>query len=148
MSIAAIAGSILRLVTTVIDHVTKKNQRREEAATKFLETFHEQLNGLYPEPASWPKGTGIEKRLRDVYPALQQAVADFRPYVPKSKQAAFESAWMWYHTETKRPQDQTYTQYMNMSGAGVSHFGGIWRRRNNGQKTFKRNVDRLLKFAN
>jgi hypothetical protein len=107
-----------------------------------------ELQGLYPLPAAWPPTTGIEPRLKKVFPALQSAVATYRPFIPKSEQSAFDEAWLVYRTATKREIDtQSYTHYMNMTSTTVSSFGGETVLPNDGKATFKRNVDRLLSFA-
>lgn len=125
-----------------------KRERQIKASILFREAFHKELLGLYPRPTDWPQGTGIEARLKKVFPSLQAAVATFRPYVPKSRLADFDEAWLWYRTATKREIDnQSYTHYMNFTSTTVSSFGGETSLKQNGKKTFKRNVDRLLSFA-
>jgi hypothetical protein len=140
--------SLFKLVTTLINSVWGRKERRIKAASAFRETFLKELQGLYPLPADWPAGTGIEPRLKKVFPALQGAVSTYRPFVPKSEQAAFDEAWLIYRTATKREIDtQCYTHYMNMTSITVSSFGGETVLPNDGKATFKRNVDRLLLFA-
>lgn len=137
-----------KLVTTLFNSVWGRKERQIKAATAFRETFLKELQGLYPLPADWPSGTGIEPRLRRVFPALQGAVSTYRPFLPKSAQAAFDEAWLVYRTATKREIDtQSYTHYMNMTSTTVSSFGGQTVLPNNGKAAFKRNVDRLLSFA-
>jgi hypothetical protein len=109
--------------------------------------FIEPLQGLYPIPSNWPQGTGIEPKLKALFPALQAAVTTFRPFVTDSKKVSFDQAWLNYHTSTKREKDQSYVHYMNMTSTTLNSFGGETVLPNNGQETFKRNVDRLLSFA-
>ncbi len=53
-----------------------------------------------------------------------------------------------YRTGTKREIDtQSYTHYMNMTSTTISSFGGETILPNDGKANFKRNVDRLLSFA-
>jgi len=140
--------SFFKLVTTLINSVWGRKERRIKAAATFRETFLKELQGLYPLPADWPRTTGIEPRLRRVFPALQAAVSTYRPFIPKREQGAFDEAWLIYRTATKREIDaQSYTHYMNMTSTTVSSFGGETVLPNDGKATFKRNVDRLLSFA-
>jgi hypothetical protein len=140
--------SFFKLLTTLINSVWGRKERRIRAAAVFRETFLKELQGLYPLPADWPPTTGIEPRLKKVFPALQGAVSTYRPYIPKSEQAAFDEAWLNYRTATKREIDtQSYTHYMNMTSTTISSFGGETVLPNDGKATFKRNVDRLLSFA-
>jgi|NGEPerStandDraft_6_1074524.scaffolds.fasta_scaffold82458_2 hypothetical protein len=140
--------SLFKLLTTLINSVWGRKKRRIKAATAFRETFLKELQGLYPLPADWPLTTGIEPRLKKVFPALQGAISTYRPFIPKSEQAAFDEAWLVYRTATKREIDtQSYTHYMNMTSTTVSSFGGETVIPNDGKATFKHNVDRLLSFA-
>ena len=140
--------SLFKLVTTLINSVWGRKERRIKAAVAFRETLLKELQGLYPLPSDWPRTTGIEPRLRKVFPALQAAFSTYRPFIPKSEQGAFDEAWLIYRTATKREIDtQSYTHYMNMTSTTVSSFGGETVLPNDGKATFKRNVDRLLSFA-
>ncbi len=140
--------SFVKLLTALINSVSGRKERRIKAATAFRDTFLKELQGLYPLPADWPPTTGIEPRLKKVFPALQSAVSTYRPFIPKNEQAAFDEAWLVYRTATKREIDtQCYTHYMNMTSTTISSFGGETVLPNDGKATFKRNVDRLLSFA-
>ena len=140
--------SFFKLVITLINSVWGRKERRIKAAAAFRETFLKELQGLYPLPSDWPRTTGIELRLRRVFPALQAAFSTYRPFIPKSERGAFDEAWLIYRTATKREIDtQSYTHYMNMTSTTVSSFGGETVLPNDGKATFKRNVDRLLSFA-
>lgn len=74
---------LLKLMTSAINWLSSRSIRRAEACRDFRATLNRELAGLYPMPSNWPKSTGIDPRLRAVFPALQSAVATFRPYVPK-----------------------------------------------------------------
>jgi hypothetical protein len=137
-----------KLLTTLINSIWGRKERRIRAAAAFRETFLKELQGLYPLPADWPPSTGIESRLKKVFPALQGAVSTYRPFIPKREQAAFDEAWLSYRTATKREIDtQSYTHYMNMTSTTISSFGGETILSNDGKANFKRNVQRLLSFA-
>ena len=144
----AIASFFSRLASTVFGHFANRKGRRAKACATFRETFHTELKGLYPRPSNWPQGTGIEHRLRAVFPALQAAVSIFRPYVPKGDQDKFDEAWLHYRTATKREiDDQCYTHYMDITSTTLSTFGSETQITQNGKENLKRNVDRLLSFA-
>ncbi len=138
----------LSFITAIYNRSSKKKGRRAEACAAFRNTFHEQLKGLYPRPANWPKTTGIDPTLRRVFPALQAAVATFRPYVPDIKKPSFDEAWRDYRCGTKRDVDtEDYTHYMNFGCESINAFGGVTRIKQDGKANFKRNVDRLMIFA-
>jgi hypothetical protein len=148
--IPAFLGAVLNGAIRVYDRFSGRRNRRIAAAAAFREAVLKELQDLYPNPANWPKATGIEQRLRKSFPALQSAVAAFRPYVPEKDRASFDEAWMYYHTETKRPKDQTYTHYMNITNTSTTDSplsGGQHTEKNNGKENFRRNADRLLSFA-
>ena len=128
-------------------HPAEKKDRRAEAAMAFRSAFLLELKGLYPFPADWPKGPRIERRLRQAFPTLQAAVASFRPFVPDGEKAAFDEAWLVYHTSIKREIDQDYTHYMNMGTVMTNAAGHLTEIKHDGRANFKRNVDRLLIFA-
>jgi hypothetical protein len=134
------------LISAWIKRLLNRADRKAVAASAFRESFHRELQGLYPRPTEWPQGAGIEQRLRRVFPALQTAYANFRPYV-KDK-ATFEEAWRDYRCATKRDiDDQSYLHYLDATSTTSNNFGGQTVLRSDGKANFKRNVDRLLRFA-
>jgi hypothetical protein len=136
------------IVAAIYNRWSKKMDRKAEACAAFRNAFHRELEGLYPRPSNWPKSTGIDPTLRKVFPALQAAVASFRPYVPEKHRDAFDEAWRDYRCSTKRAVDtQDYTHYMNFGSESINSLGGINRLKQDGKANFKRNVDRLLSFA-
>jgi hypothetical protein len=136
------------LVAAIYRRWSQKQQRVAAACAEFRQTFHQELAGLYPRPSEWPRGTGIEPRLRKSFPGLQAAVATFRPFVPDHRKSAFDYAWLVYRTSTKREIDeQDYTHYMNFGSETTTETGWITRYKQNGRANFRRNVDRLLEFA-
>jgi hypothetical protein len=138
----------LGLITAIYNRWSKKKDRRAEACAAFRRAFHQALEGLYPRPSNWPKGTGIDPTLRKVFATLQAAVATFRPFVPEDQREAFDLAWRNYRTSTKRDIDtQDYTHYMNFGGESLNSMGGVTKTKTDGKANFKRNVDRLLAFA-
>jgi hypothetical protein len=136
------------LIAAIYKRFTNRADRRAAACAAFRETFCRELRGLYPQPTDWPKGSGIEHQLKKVFPELQRAVATFRPYVPDKDKASFDGAWRNYHCATKRDvDDQCYLHYLNMTTTTLNEFGGETVIPNDGKANFKRNVDRLLSFA-
>ena len=134
------------LISAWIKRLLNRADRKAVAASAFRESFHRELQGLYPRAAEWPQRGGIEQRLRQVFPALQTAYANFRPYV-KDK-AAFDEAWRDYRCATKRDiDDQSYLHYLDATSTTINDFGGQTVLRNDGKGNFRRNVDRLLRFA-
>jgi hypothetical protein len=137
-----------RAVGPVLGLLTRRRDRRADACAALREAFHAELKGLYPRSTNWPKGTGIENRLKSAFPALQAAVANFRPYVPNRAKTRFDEAWRNYRCATKRDvDDQSYIHYMSMTSTEPNAFGGETTIPNDGKANFKRNVDRLLSFA-
>jgi hypothetical protein len=123
-----------------------KRARKAAAANAFREAVHKELQGLYPRPSNWPKGTGIIKVLEAAFPKLQVAVANFKPFVTDKE--GFEAAWAAYRNDTTRDIDhQSYTQYMNIVSTLPNAHGGQTVLPNDGQAMFKRHVDKLLSFA-
>jgi hypothetical protein len=138
---------VLKFIPNPFKFYFDRRTRCLVAGNAFRAVFIEQLQGLYPIPSNWPQGTGIEPKLKALFPALQAAVTTFRPFVPDSKKASFDQAWLNYHTSTKREKDQSYVHDMNMTSTTLNSFGGETVLPNKGKETFKRNVDRLLSFA-
>jgi hypothetical protein len=134
------------ILSAWIKRLINRADRRAAAAAVFRESFHRELQGLYPRPTEWPKGTGIEETLRRAFPALQTAYANFRPYV--RDKSTFDEAWRDYRCGTKREvDDQCYLHYLNATTTTPNDFGGETVLVNDGRANFKRNVDRLLRFA-
>lgn len=104
--------------------------RRRDSSAKFRDGVLEKLDGLYPLAVDWPDD--IDTRLRTIFPELQIAVAEFRPYVMCWRRRAFDRAWIrFYCNDEKQCEAENYSQYMNQAA----------------RSTFKHNVDHLLSFA-
>jgi hypothetical protein len=116
--------------------VARKNRYATASAT-FRKAVLHALQGLYPVPVQWPsEGNAIDQLLREVFPALQRAIAEFRPYVAPWRRRAFDRAWHRYHCSTSRSVDtQVYHHYMGFSGM------------EDPKVTFHANVSQVLKFA-
>jgi len=84
---------------------------RRSAAATFRTFIIATLSGLYPEPATWPDDG--DPALRKLFPALQVAVAQFRPFIPLWRWRVFDRAWFRYRCATGRPIDvECYQHYM------------------------------------
>jgi hypothetical protein len=141
LGLGSIFGPLLNLFT-------RSRERRAVAAAEFRAVVLKELSGLYPEPAPWPDGSGIDRRLRAAFPALQAAVEQYRPYLSKKELKGFNDAWRWYRSAWKRPEDvQSYSHYMNGTSTSTGVHGGLEYLRPDGPANFKRNVERLLSFA-
>ena len=128
--LAALIGGFFLL------HVHKQNAYRF-ASVKFRAAVLDALSGLYPLPSSWPNDTlAIEPMLRAIFPRLQAAIAEFRPFVPWYCRRAFDRAWLRYRSATEREIDyQCYLHYIPFHGNPDP------------EQTLKNNVDALLSFA-
>ena len=125
--LAALFGGLLSL------YVYRLNGFRA-ASVKFRAAVLTALEGLYPAPARWPED--VDMFLRNIFPQLQSAVAEFRPVLPWYRRRAFDRAWFDYRCATGREVDvQCYHHYMAFSGQPDPRL------------TFKQNVDALLSFA-
>lgn len=144
--LAAIIKAVASFVSPMLSHFGKRRERRILAAAQFRSSVLTRLAGLYPAPTDWPNFGAIDRRLRQAFPELQTAVASYRPYV--TDKAAFDEAWLWYRSATKREVDvQCYLHYMSGTTTTNNAHGGQTVIKDDGQRNFKRNVDRLLKFA-
>jgi hypothetical protein len=144
---ASTISPLAKMITAIINLFTGQKERRIKACAAFREVVYRELQGLYPLPSNWPKKLGVDPRLRNSFPALQTAVATFRAYVPRDKQGEFDKAWLLYYNAYKQDGTQSYHHYMNFGSSTVNTFGGISHTKQNGKENFKRNVDRLLAFA-
>lgn len=125
--LAALVGGLLLL------RVQRRNAFRL-ASTKFRTAVTSALKEIYPLPANWP--SDIDAYLRERFPSLQAAVAEFRPHVGLMKRRAFDRAWQRFRNAYGRPQDvQVYHHYVGFTDMPEP------------TKTFQANVDSLLSFA-
>jgi len=128
------------LVAAFAGYVAWRNghkSRYAAACATFRASVLRALEGLHPHHAKWPQNSnGIDPMLRAAFPALQTAVAEFRPFVPFWQRRAFDRAWHQYHCSTGRDIDaQAYHHYMAFSD------------KPDPKVTFHANVSRLLSFA-
>jgi hypothetical protein len=138
---------LLKFLPNPIKYWMDRRTRVIQAGNAFRAHVLAELKGLYPIPSNWPAGTGIEPTLKGKFAALQMAVETYKPFLSKEKQAEFDAAWVTYFCALKGRREQTYHHYMNITSTSVHSFGGETVIPNDGKVTFKRNVARLLSFA-
>jgi len=133
----------IALLTTLVGgllllYVHRKNARRA-ATSKYRGTLLEAFSGLYPIPSNWPKN--VDAHLRQLFPIVQRAVAEFRPYVPLHSRKRYDKAWFIYRLgEDGREIDRhVYHQYMGFTSPGEPVVDP--------KDTFRTNVGKLLEFA-
>ena len=104
------------------------------ASVKFRTAILTAFSGLYPLPTEWPND--IEQRLRSIFPQLQIAIAEFRPFIPRRYRQAFDDAWSRYRNAYGREIDyQCYHHYLALDSNPDP------------KRAFRSNVDLLLSFA-
>jgi len=130
--LAALIGGLLLL------YVHRKNARRV-AAAKYRAALLEAFAGLYPIATNWPDN--IDSHLRQIFPSLQRAVAEFRPYVSWHARRSYDSAWFAYRlgSDGREIGKQLYHQYMGFTSPGEPAIDP--------KETFRANVVNLLRYA-
>ena len=155
-SIGTVVGGV---VVGVFNHYLTKSRNAEarktkefnQAAATFRSRILVELEGLYPIPTNWPaQQMTIDKILKDRFPKLQAAVAEFRPFLPMKNQAAFDQAWFIYRLgkDGREIDEQCYFDYMPIKSTSIK--GGVKvtiDTTTTHKETFKNNVDDLLRFA-
>ena len=128
----------MAFIVAYLSGLNNRLNRHATASTTFRNTILTELRGLYPIPSDWPKDiNALDQRLRKVFPNLQIAVANFRPFVPWYWRCTFDRAWRIYRLgKAGREIDrQMYQQYM------------AFQDNSNCKENFKHNVDKLLSYA-
>ncbi len=127
------------LLAYLVGYITWRNNfknRRAKACEVFQDAVLTALEGLYPIPSNWPCSMDIDNSLRTIFPSLQKAVENFRPYVPWWQKRSFNQAWSQYRLQDRREIDQQcYHHYIGFSGQPEP------------KETFHANVHRLLSFS-
>jgi hypothetical protein len=119
------------------------------AARKFQDTTRNELEGLYPTPVKWPNHSlDIDPILREKYSRIEIAVHNFKGHLPFCFVKGFNKAWIKYYSANGDEDYQCYHHYMPFSGSSIVNGKEIQDDNTKTYKeTFKKNVDRLLKYA-
>jgi hypothetical protein len=153
-----IAGALtMAAITAYLAEFNSRRSRLAAASEKFRNIFLTELIGLYPVPTNWPSDVnGIDRVLREIFPKLNAAVAEFRHFIPWYRRIFFDKAWAFYRlgedgiqmNKMGGNEQQCYYQYMPFSGSGIINGKEISHDTTKTYKeTFRKNVDNLLKYA-
>jgi len=152
MWLLGLAGAlVMALIGFLLADTQNRKTRFNQAAATFRSRVLAELEGLYPIPTKWPtEKMMIDRILKEKFPKLQIAIAEFSEFLPWYRRKAFDKVWFIYRMgEDGREIDkQDYWQYIPHSGTSV--ISGKEETHDNTetyQDNFKRNVDNLLKFA-
>lgn len=131
----SIAGAlILLLIRHWLQKSSAKSSRFASACEKYRATLLDVFSGLYPKPTDWPEN--IDNKLTAIFPNIQQAIEEFRPFLPWYKRISLDRAWFRYRCSTGRKVDtQCYHHYMEF-GDNPEY-----------KEQFRSNVSKLLKYA-
>ena len=134
--LVALLGVLISALVAL--HIRRKNTS-SAAAAKFRAALINALSGMYPVPTSWPQN--VDSHLRQLFPAIQSAVEEFRPYVPRQYQRSYDRAWFTYRLgpDGREIDEQLYHQYMGFTSPDEPVADQ--------KATFHSNVKRLLAFA-
>jgi|SRR5208283_170946 len=124
--------------------------RLATASAKFNSDILNVLTGLYPLPSNWPEDINeLDTVFRSFFPKMQIAVEEFKRYLPWYKKIFFTHNWSHFRNAYGRDQDiQCYHHYMPFKGVSIVNGKEITHDNTTTYKeTFKKNVDRLLKYA-
>jgi hypothetical protein len=127
------------LVSAFIALYVRRKSASSTAAATFRAALLDALSGMYPVPANWPNN--VDSELRQLFPIIQRAVEEFRPYVPKRSRRSYDKAWFVYRLgpDGREIDKQLYHQYMGFTSPGEPAIDP--------KATFHANIERLLAFA-
>jgi acyl carrier protein phosphodiesterase len=114
----------------------------KSASEKFRNTIYKELEGLYPTPVKWPDPEHkIIYILKDKFPQIEIAVAEFRLQLNRLNRKKFDEVWNDFHSD--------YFQYVPIKSESYS-YGKLIEKSDTTTtylSNFKDKVDALLKFA-
>lgn len=123
-------------------HRDHKNARRT-ASIKFREIFLRDLHPVYPVVTKWPEN--VDGYFRHIFPSLQLAVTEFRPFLSWSEKRRFDKAWLTYYAAYLGDHDsQCYHHYHAFYEPGKETHEQATERV---ERDLYANVSRLLAFA-
>jgi len=119
------------------------------ASKQFRNAIYTELEGLYPTPTKWPNDSlAIEPILKEKFSRLEIAVHNFKGHLPTCFVKGFNKTWIKYYSANGDERGQCYEHYTPSIGTSIVNDKQITvDTRNTYKKTFKHNVDNLLKYA-
>lgn len=136
--------TIRSLVAAIIGLVVYFGRTYFIASKEFQRVILNELEGLYPTPTKWPlENRQIEYILKDKFPRLEIAVHKFRGHLPCCIRKHFDTAWLEYHGGN----DDYHNYWPYISTSIVNGKEVIEDNTKTYKKTFRKNVNRLLKYA-
>lgn len=127
------------LIAALVTIGVSRSNNYRSASTQFLNIITNELKEIYPTVHHWPES--IDTYLKNKYPTIQSAVAQFEKSVPWYKGRGFKKAWEIYRVGTNpvsTSSEQEYHQYMGFTID--DHYIDPCQR-------LKENIDRLLSYA-
>ncbi|MBI5892852.1 MAG: hypothetical protein HZB79_04240 [Deltaproteobacteria bacterium] len=113
-----------------------KFQLERAAKIAFVETVHEILVGMYPEPINWPQNSWHV--LHDKMPQMQVAIYKLRFHLNSKKVTSLDTAWVKY---------KDYCNKINDAEIQARPFNQESTPSVDQKAIFKKHVDILLLFA-
>lgn len=150
--ISAAVALFAQLATHRLAGLREQRVRRAAACSAYRAALLEALRGLYPEPLEWPPNPlEIVTLLEARFAPMQAAGAAFRPYLRFFRRWQFDRAWnVFRHGRGGRNSErQNFRQYLpGPPGATPRRWSGMSAPLPDVQAAFRKNVGRLLRFAN
>lgn len=136
---APFATLLVGLLSALLVLYVRRRNASASAAAMFRAALLDALSGMYPVPTTWP--ANIDLHLRQLFPAVQRAVQEFRPYVPWYSKRSYDRAWFVYRLgiDGREIDKQLYHQYMGFTSPCEPVVDP--------KVTFHANVKKLLAFA-
>lgn len=115
--------------------------RRATACAIFRSAVLVELGSIYPKAVDWPNNT--DNFFKSHFTALQTAVENFRPFVPRLRRPRFDRAWLcFYSAYPDQVNEQCYHHYLGSYSEGTQA-----QATEKAQSLFHANITRLLSFA-
>lgn len=150
--ISAAVALFAQLATHRLAGLREQQARRAAACAAYRAALLEALRGLYPEPLDWPaEAPDIVSVLESRFAPMQAAGAAFRPYLSWFARWQFDRAWnIFRHGRGRRSSGRhNFWQYVpGPPGAAPQAWPGTGTPLQQAQGAFRKNVDRILRFAN
>lgn len=149
--VSAAVALLAQLATHRLAALREQRARHAAACTAYRAAVLEALRGLYPEPLEWPASPfAIVQALEPRFTQMQVAGAAFRPYLRLFMRWQFDRAWnVFRHGDGRRSSDRGNFWHYVPGPPGTARRGwlGTSAAPQDAQRMFRKNVDRLLRFA-